>query len=278
MTNPLISVAELRTKLSTPDVKVFDCRYALMDPAHGRVQYEKSHLPGAIFVDMNKDLAAPHVHGKTGRHPLPSKADWIRTVLRLGLTPDVHVVLYDDGGGSSSSRMWWMLKWIGHDKVSVLDGGWQAWEAAGFPVSTEVPPMPQPSADQYSSRASLVTLLTADQVDGNEQLLIDARDLPRFRGEVEPIDPVAGHIPGAVCSPFGMNLQDGHFKSPEALREKFAMAVNSNKPVVCYCGSGITACHNMLAMAVAGLPLPALYAGSWSEWITDPSHAIATGD
>lgn len=278
MTAPLITVFELKSQLSSPAVKVFDCRYALMDPSHGRVQYDKSHLSGAIFVDMNRDLAAPHIPGKTGRHPLPAKAEWIRTVCRWGLTPDVHVMLYDDGGGSSSSRMWWMLKWIGHEKVSVLDGGWQAWQAAGLPVTPEVPAAPQASADLYSAPTSLVTLLTADQVDGSRQLLIDARDLPRFKGEVEPIDPVAGHIPGAVCSPFAGNLQDGRFKSAEALREKFAMAVNSSKPVVCYCGSGITACHNMLAMAVAGLPTPALYAGSWSEWITDPSHAIATGE
>lgn len=278
MTKPLISVSELASHLSEPKTRVFDCRYALMDPAHGHTQYEKLHLPGAIFVDMNRHLSAPPVKGKTSRHPLPAKAEWIKTVSHWGITPEKHVVLYDDGGGSSSARMWWMLKWIGHERVSVLDGGWQAWLAAGLPVTSEAPPPPTSVADQYTSRPSLVALFTADQIDGAQQLLLDARDPPRFKGEVEPIDPVAGHIPGAVCSPFAANLENGHFKSPEALREKFSIAVNSNKPVVCYCGSGITACHNLLAMAVAGLPLPALYAGSWSEWITDPSRPIATGE
>lgn len=279
MTKPLISVSELQSQLSMSDLQVFDCRFSLMDPAHGRTQYEKSHIPGAIFIDVNKDLSTPHVPGKTGRHPLPAQADWIKTVCRLGLTPEKQVVLYDDGGGASSSRMWWMLKWIGHDNVSVLDGGWQAWNAAALPTTAEAPPAPQMTSDQYSSRTSLVTLLTADQIDAAQQTLIDARDLPRFKGEVETIDPIAGHIPGAVCSPASANLTaDGRFKDAEALREKFRMASDSDKPVVCYCGSGITACHNTLAMAAAGLPLPALYAGSWSEWITDAARAIAKGE
>lgn len=279
MSKPLVTAAELHSRLSDAAVRVFDCRYALMDPAHGRAQYEKSHIPGAVFIDMNTDLSAPHVAGKTSRHPLPDKATWITTLTRLGLSPANRVVLYDDGGGASSARMWWMLRWVGHEDVAVLDGGWQAWQAAGLPVTDVVPPAPQAVADQYSARASLVKLLTAEQIDGQQQLLIDARDLPRFKGEVEPIDPVAGHIPGALCSPFSANLAaDGRFKSPAELREKFAAAANSNKPVVSYCGSGITACHNILAMAVAGWPLPALYAGSWSEWITDPSHPVATGE
>ncbi len=279
MLHPLITATELHAHLSDPALRLFDCRYALMDPTHGQLAYDKGHVPGARFIDVNRVLSAPHVDGKTSRHPLPARADWIATVCSLGISPDSLVVLYDDGGGASSSRMWWMLKWIGHDKVAVLDGGWQEWSAAGLPVTQALPAAVAAATDHYSSSTALVQLLLASEVDGARQLLLDARELPRFKGEVEPIDPVAGHIPGAHCSPFSMNLQtDGRFRSAQALREKFGLAIGSSKPVVCYCGSGITACHNILAMAAAGLPLPALYAGSWSEWITDAGRPIATGN
>jgi thiosulfate/3-mercaptopyruvate sulfurtransferase len=174
--------------------------------------------------------------------------------------------------------MWWMLQWIGHGKVAVLDGGWQAWTRTSNPVTDKVPAPHVPAHFDYATLSSLAPLISAREVDGSRQLLLDARDAPRFRGEVEPIDPVAGHIPGAVCSPFSANLNSaGVFRTPEELRAKFAGAVNSARPVVCYCGSGITACHNILAMTIAGLPMPALYAGSWSEWITDPSRPVETG-
>lgn len=277
MTHLLVSPTELHAVLQDPALRVYDCRYSLMDPAHGRRSYDTAHLPGAVFVDMNRDLSVPHVAGKTSRHPLPARADWQRRVGELGITPESRVVLYDDNGGASSARMWWMLQWIGHATVAVLDGGWQAWQRAGFPVAStaSLPAATMP----YPPTAPLVQLLNASEVDGNKQLLLDARDAPRFRGEVEPIDPVAGHIPLALCSPFAANLAaDGTFKSAIELREKFAPTIDSSKPVVCYCGSGITACHNILAMAAAGLPLPALYAGSWSEWITDPARPVARGE
>lgn len=273
---PLITASQLQASLADSALRLFDCRFSLMNAAAGRSAYDASHLPGAVFVDVNRDLSTPHIAGKTGRHPLPTRSQWLATVAGLGIDPDSLVVLYDDGGGSSSSRMWWMLKWIGHDKVAVLDGGWQAWTLAGLPV-TQAVPVPRPAL-AYPERESLARVITAAQVDGNSQLLLDARELPRFKGEMEPIDPVAGHIPGAVCSPSSANLaSDGRFKTAAELRAKFAAAEQSSRPVVCYCGSGITACHNMLAMAVAGLPLPVLYAGSWSEWITDPSRPIAVG-
>jgi thiosulfate/3-mercaptopyruvate sulfurtransferase len=277
---PLIAAAELQSLLTDPHLRLFDCRYALMDAEHGRRSYAQSHLPGARFVDMNSDLSAQHIKGKTSRHPLPPRATWLATVCRLGITPNNLVVLYDDGGGSSSARMWWMLQWLGHANVRVLDGGWQAWQAAGLATTAEVPVPYAAAADHYSALAPRMQLLLAEQVDGTQQLLLDARDRPRFRGEVEPIDPVAGHIPGAQCSPFADNLLEpnGCFKSAAELRQKFAVAASSSKPVVCYCGSGITACHNILAMAVAGLPMPALYAGSWSEWITDAKRPVAVGD
>ncbi len=279
MLHPLITVMQLKALLADPSLRLFDCRFSLMDAGAGQRAYDNGHLPGARFIDVNRDLSTPHIAGRTGRHPLPARTDWISKVRSLGIIPESLVVLYDDGGGASASRMWWMLQWLGHDKVAVLDGGWQAWNAAGLPVTQVVPAKPGVVADHYSNRAALVQLVSANEINGQSQLLLDARELPRFKGEVETIDPVAGHIPGAVCAPFSTNLQaDGRFRSPQQLREKFSMTSGSAKPVVCYCGSGITACHNILAMAVAGLPLPALYAGSWSEWITDAGRPVATGN
>lgn len=276
--NTLISVAELSALIAQDAVVVFDCRFALTDPAAGRTAYARSHIPGAHFVDLNRDLSTEHVPGKTGRHPLPAKADWIARVQAWGLEPGLQVALYDDNGGASAARMWWMLQWIGHKNAAVLNGGWQAWTAAGMPV-TDLVPAPRASSNfDYFALRSPATLITASQVDGRNQFLLDARDLPRFRGDVEPIDPVAGHIPGAVCSPFSANLDaNGMFKTTEALREKFAGADRFDRPTVCYCGSGITACHNILAMTIAGMPMPALYAGSWSEWITNPARPVAKG-
>ena len=275
----LISVAQLTALLGQPSVMVCDCRFALADPAAGRKAYAKAHVPGAQFIDMNRDLSMPHVPGKTGRHPLPPKIDWIARVQGWGLHPDIQVVMYDDTGGASAARMWWMLQWIGHKQAAVLNGGWQAWNAAGQPVTDAVPAPRVASEFDYAPLRSPATLVTASQIDGRNQLLFDARDLPRFRGEVEPIDPVAGHIPGAVCSPFSANLDgNGMFRSPEELREKFPGANSFDRPTVAYCGSGITACHNILAMTIAGLPMPALYAGSWSEWITNPARSVAKGN
>jgi thiosulfate/3-mercaptopyruvate sulfurtransferase len=276
--NPVISAAQLAALAAGPALMIFDCRFALMDPAAGRKAYDQAHIPGAYFADMNRDLSTPHVPGKTGRHPLPSKADWIRKVQSWGLNPDIQVVLYDDNGGASAARMWWMLQWIGHNNVAVLNGGWQAWTAAGLPVTQELPAPRAPSTFDYAALPSPAVLITASQVDGRSQLLLDAREPARFRGEVEPIDPVAGHIPGAVCSPYSANLDaNGMFKSTEELREKFAGADRFDRPTVCYCGSGVTACHNILAMTLAGMPMPALYAGSWSEWITKKSRPVAKG-
>jgi thiosulfate/3-mercaptopyruvate sulfurtransferase len=279
MFTTLITPRQLQALSADPSLRLFDCRYALMDPRAGAAAYAESHLPGAVFIDLNRELSTPHIPGQTGRHPLPDKSAWIATVCRLGISPDTQVVVYDDGGGSSAARMWWMLKWIGHNNVAVLDGGWQAWIAAGLRVTTARPRVIAAVADKYSSLPPLVELVQADAIDGTRQYLLDARDLPRYLGEVEPIDPVAGHIPGALCSPYAANLQgDKRFKSAAELREKFAAVAEGDKPVVCYCGYGVTACHNILAMAVAELPLPALYAGSWSEWITDPARSVALGE
>lgn len=275
----LISVDELRALLAGPGCRIFDCRFSLQNPAAGLRAYEKGHLRGAMFADLNNDLSAPHVPGKTGRHPLPERSVWIRKVLNWGLDPEVDVVVYDDCGGAGAARMWWMLGWIGHAKVRVLDGGLQAWTAAGGELVHAGSKAVPAAVDRYSTLRPLTRLMTADDIDFDIQLLLDARDAVRFRGEADAIDPVAGHIPGAQCVPYTGNLgPDGRFKSPAELRERFRELVHSFMRPVCYCGSGVTACHNILAITHAGLHMPDLYAGSWSEWITDPARPVATGD
>jgi len=277
--NTLVSTDELVDNLKNPHWLIVDCRFSLADASAGQKAYDEGHIPGAVYVNLDEQLSVPHVAGKTGRHPLPARSDWINTVRNLGISPDVQVVLYDDAGGAMAGRMWWMLRWIGHDSVALLNGGIKAWQAAGQEITTELPMARAASGADYDNLPSLVKIVEADGIDGNTQLLLDARELPRFRGEVEPLDPVAGHIPGAQCSPFSGNLDaKGLFRSPEALREKFANAAASTRPVVCYCGSGVTAAHNVLAMKIAGLEDPSLYPGSWSEWITDPARPVATGD
>lgn len=276
----LISVDDLAIALEGEGALVFDCRFSLQDPDAGRLAYAQGHIPGAIWVDTNSELSAPRIPGLTGRHPLPSREAWMRRVASWGLEPGRQAVMYDDAAGAAGARMWWMLRWIGHARAAVLDGGWQAWLRAGLPVSTDLP-SPRPSGFDYAALSPLTRTICAEEIDAGRQLLLDARDGARFRGEAEPVDPVAGHIPGAHCSPFAENLtQDGHFKSPARLREKFAAAgVRESGPeVVSYCGSGLTATHNILAMKRAGLPEPLLYPGSWSEWITNPRHDVATGE
>lgn len=275
----LVSASELAAHLANTGWRIVDCRFSLADPGAGLKAYEQGHIPGAHYINLDRHLSSPHVPGKTGRHPLPARADWIATVQALGIAADTQVAMYDDAGGAIAARMWWMLRWIGHGNGAVLNGGWQAWLRGGHPVSTAIPAAPVKSACDFAALPSLVQVMHAGDIDATAHLLLDAREMPRFRGDVEPLDPVAGHIPGALCSPFSANLDAGGcFKAPADLREKFAPAAHAQMPVVCYCGSGVTAAHNVLAMKVAGLDEPALYPGSWSEWITDPSRPVATGD
>jgi thiosulfate/3-mercaptopyruvate sulfurtransferase len=275
----LVDVEQLRQLLDRGGVMVFDCRFSLMDHEAGRNAYSQTHIPSAFFADMESDLSTPHIPGVTGRHPLPERNAWIAKVSSWGIQPQCQVVAYDDAGGAGAARLWWMLQWIGHENVAVLDGGWQAWKAAGLPVTADIPAPLTAAPDHYSGKVPLVRLMQTEEINPVMLTLLDARELARFRGEVEPIDPVAGHIPGAFCSPFSGNLNsNGKFRTREELREKFTPAEFSFLPVVCYCGSGVTACHNILAMKHAGLNVPALYGGSWSEWITDPGRKVATGD
>ncbi len=278
MYTTLINVAQLQSlQTSGAPLLVFDCTFDLMNPAAGYAQYVEQHITGALHADLDQHLAThdatQRVNG--GRHPLPQRelfAAWLQSV---GVNHDTQVVVYDRNGMNYCGRLWWMLQWCGHEAVAVLDGGLQAWLAAGGAVASgEQAPH---TAGNFALRAPLVKLVdtatVSTQLNDGSQTIIDARGAPRYRGEVEPLDPVAGHIPGALNRPFNTNLNaQGFFKSPAELRAEFAALLGDAKPetVVHHCGSGVSAVPNVLAMEVAGLGRTALYAGSWSEWCNTP--------
>ncbi len=248
-------------------VKFLDCRSSLADPDQGRRAFEAGHIAGACYLSLDDDLAAPA--GDRGRHPLPEPDSLAARLRRMGISDDDQVVVYDDAGGAYAARAWWCLRWLGHDAVAVLDGGIKAWPV---PQTMEIP---SPADGNFSIRQTLTRTVDAQALiaEPDTYTLIDARTQIRFDGVEEPIDPVAGHIPGAICRPFQENLgENGRFRKPKALAGRFPSGDN----VVCYCGSGVTAAHNILAMRVAGLAEPMLYPGSWSEWIRDESRIIAT--
>jgi thiosulfate/3-mercaptopyruvate sulfurtransferase len=270
----LVSTAELEKNLSR--WRVFDCRHDLAKPDLGEELYGEGHIPGALFAHLERDLSGRKT-GTNGRHPLPEPQDFEKWLETTGLTPNDQVVCYDAGPGAMAARLWWMLRWIGHDKVAVLDGGFAKWTNEGRPVTADVPrftPLNYPINLRKDSSVNLSTL----ESDLRRFFLLDARAPARFRGEQEPIDPVAGHIPGASNRFNADNLAaDGTLKAPEALKDDFLKLLNGRNPaeVVHYCGSGVAACHNLLAMEVAGLTGGKLYAGSWSEWSADPKRPIA---
>lgn len=259
---------------------IFDCRFDLRDPCVGAKAYAEGHIPGAQYLHLHHDLSG-ETNGSNGRHPLPDPHNFATRLGSLGLTPDTPVAIYDDAGGMFAARAWWMLRWIGHrGHVAVLDGGIQAWQAAGYPVSQQ----PQSFAPQTYPLIKTGPVVRAQDVLallGNASAyLLDARSADRFRGEGETMDPVGGHIPGARNRFFRDNLaDDGHFKSADQLRTEFLAQLAGADPatVVHSCGSGITACHNLLAMEVAGLTGSRLYAGSWSEWSSDPARPVEKG-
>ncbi len=267
---------------ASADWLVLDCRFSLADPKAGAAAHAQGHIAGALHADLDRDLSAART-GRNGRHPLPTPEAFAQTLGRWGIAPATRVVAYDDAGGMFAARLWWMLRWIGHARVQVLDGGWQAWLAAQGPVDQRQAPR---QALKFKAQPQANWVVGADEVLANlaatppVQQLIDARAPDRFRGENETLDPVGGHIPGARNRFFQLNLQaDGRFKPAAALRAEFeALLVDTPiEAVVHQCGSGVTACHNLLAMAHAGLPATRLYAGSWSEWCADPARAVATG-
>jgi thiosulfate/3-mercaptopyruvate sulfurtransferase len=251
-----------------------DCRASLTDPNVGRAAYVAGHVPRAVFADLATDLSGPLVAGVTGRHPLPDPAVLAGTFGRWGIDADTQVVVYDAANSVYAARAWWLLRWLGHAAVAVMNGGIAAWQSAGYPVRSGVEQRP---ARAFPVRPALTRIVTArDIVERGAALdLVDARAEARFRGEVEPIDPVAGHIPGARCLPFEANLDaDNRFVSTDALHRRFGSRAAPEKQLVCYCGSGVSACHNILAMRHAGLPEAALYPGSFSEWIQDPNRPV----
>lgn len=276
---PLVSPEQLVAALAAGATPlIVDCSFDLADVAAGERTYGQGHLPGAIYVHLDRDLAGAKT-GRNGRHPLPARADWAATLARLGVTPARAVVVYDAQGGMYAARAWWMLLWAGHRAVSVLDGGLAAWKAAGGAVdSGSVAPLAAPSP--YPLAESLMPSVDADALHKalGRVTLVDARAGERYRGEVEPLDKRAGHIPGARSRFFKDNLDaQGRFKPADQLRATFAAFGAEPAQVVHQCGSGVTACHNLLAMEVAGLKGSSLYPGSWSEWSSDPARPVAVG-
>jgi len=278
MHSSLISTQIAQDHLDNPEWCFFDCRYELTAPEKKKEEYSLSHIPGAVYVDMNKDLASTHVAGKTGRHPLPSVDNLALKFSAMGIDNSIQVAVYDDAGGSHAARFWWILRWLGHDAVTVIDGGWSSWIKEERPVSSEIL---IPVAKKFIALPRINWTVTADEIikDFNkpETCVLDARSGQRFRGENEKLDPVAGHIPGANSAPFTENLdENGNWKSKSELRQKYEKLLQGCPPekAVSYCGSGITACHNILAIYYAGLGDSRLYPGSWSEWITNPDRPV----
>ena len=287
----LIAATELQALIASGQpLMVFDCSFDLTSPSAGAQQFAQAHIPGAVYADLDKNLSAKHgapgAHGTLvaqeadqpasgGRHPLPSRERFAMWLSSVGFSNDMQAVVYDRQGANYCGRLWWMLKWLGHDAVAVLDGGLQAWQAAGG--ATQTGPARPPEARQFGLREPLrqlvMTQTVAAQLGNPAQTVVDARGAPRYRGDVEPLDPVAGHIPGALNRPFTDNFTpEGRFKSPDQLRQEWQALLGSRSAdtVVHHCGSGVSAVPNVLAMEVAGLGRTALYAGSWSEWCNTP--------
>jgi thiosulfate/3-mercaptopyruvate sulfurtransferase len=281
MLTTLVSVDSLAAHLQDPRWLIVDCRFDLAQPAAGEAAYRAGHIPGAVYAHLDRDLSSP-ITPTSGRHPLPDPERFAATASAWGITPETQVIAYDADNGMYAARLWWLLRWVGHRAVAVLDGGFKAWTSAALPTSTEIPAR-QPS--QFQARPERELWVDADQVQALVQQpdwrLLDARAPERFSGKVEPLDAVAGHVPGARNLPLASNLSnDGRFSAPDEIRRRFeqAQAGVSDDHTIVMCGSGVTACHLLLAMEVAGKPGARLYAGSWSEWIRDPRRGVATTD
>jgi thiosulfate/3-mercaptopyruvate sulfurtransferase len=277
--NDLINVADLKMLIESSACRVIDCRFNLMQPDSGHQEYQDGHIPGAAYAHLDLDLASP-VTSDSGRHPLPDVETFVHTLSNWGITNDTQVVAYDHANGAVAARLWWLLKWLGHDKVAVLNGGFAAWTAAGEAVSAKVMKV---SPALFAGEADASMVATTQEIavavaEGKVMNLIDARDAPRFEGKAEPIDAVAGHVPGALNMPFqnGVNA-DGTWRSVHELREAWQNTLSGRPqaPLIAMCGSGVTACHLLISSSLAGRPLPRLYVGSWSEWIRDDSRPVS---
>ncbi|HEY1873659.1 MAG TPA: sulfurtransferase [Steroidobacteraceae bacterium] len=285
MPTTLIEPAELARHLDDPAWAIVDCRFDLARPDWGAHAFAASHIPHALYAHLDGDLSGPR-SARSGRHPLPQVEALAATFGRWGIDEHVQVIAYDQGSGALAARLWWLLRWLGHTQVAVLNGGLAAWERAGLPFSTVSEPRAQrhftarPEPRLLATSGEVATAVSSDALTHGQQLLVDARSVDRFAGENEAIDPVAGHIPGARNHPFAGNLDaQGRFLEAGQLRSSWGNTLRGASPrqLIAMCGSGVTACHNLLALEVAGLPGARLYAGSWSEWITDPAHPVARG-
>jgi thiosulfate/3-mercaptopyruvate sulfurtransferase len=277
---PLIDVESLQRLLGAPTLAILDCRFDLGRPQAGRTAFLAAHIPGARFADLNADLAGP-VTAHSGRHPLPPPEVFAARLGSLNVGNDSQVVAYDESNASFAARAWWMLRWLGHSDVAVLEGGFRAWMAAGGALQTGEPP---PGTRHFTAHVDPTAVLSSEQVAAalkdSQPLLVDARAAERYAGAVEPIDAVAGHVPGAVNHPFTSNLApDGRFLPSQELRRRWEQRLAGGSPqkLIAMCGSGVTACHNLLSLEVAGLSGAKLYAGSWSEWIRDPTRPVRVG-
>lgn len=262
----------LETPANDSRAMVFDCRSHLGNLSQGKKDFDAGHIPGAQHADLDRHLAA--APGVGGRHPLPNREVLADQFRQWGINPATKVICYDQNNGAFAARLWWLCRWLGHHDVFVLDGGLDGWIQQGHPISTIQSTFPK---GDFNSKPALTKICHVADVLGSPNTLLDARDSARYRGEVEPIDPVAGHIPGAISVPFSDNLSEGYFKPAAVLQQRFEnLDLTLESALVCYCGSGVTAIHNVLALLIAGYPEPALYAGSWSEWISDPDRPIET--
>ena len=276
--NTLVQAETLSVALGRPDLAIVDCRFSIISPGAGESAYLQGHIPGAVYAHLDRDLSDMSKHGD-GRHPWPDADTFTAKLGEWGIAPHHQVIAYDDGDGAHAARLWFLLRALGHEKVAVLDGGWARWTALGLPIDTQVR---KPAPLRYSGSFDRTRLLDAEAVQARldaGELLIDARAADRFRGENEVIDRVAGHVPGARSRPYAENLIDGRFKAPMQLADEFRALLGARTPeqTIAMCGSGVTACHHLLAMERAGLKGAKLFTGSWSGWISDPSRPIATG-
>lgn len=276
--NAIVPIKWLLARLYEPDIVIVDCRFQLGKPDAGREAYEASHIPGAVYLDLEKDLSAPKgEHG--GRHPLPDPETLARTFGKAGISNESRVVAYDDQGGAMASRLWWLLRYVGHQSVFVMDQGFAAWQKLGLPVAAERK-IVIPASFTADPQPQMLVAVEEVRVKRGQPgvILIDSREGPRYRGEVEPIDPVAGHIPGAINRFWGESRQaDGSWKPADEQRARFADLPPDDELIV-YCGSGVTATPNVLALEAAGFNNVKLYAGSWSDWISDPDNPVTTED
>lgn len=277
----LISTTELAAQLHNPNWAIVDARFTLREPDRGETDYLAAHIPGAVYAHLDHDLSSPQIVGKTGRHPLPPLEKFTTRLGEWGIDSGTQVAIYDDAGGMIAGRLWWMLRWLGHDAAAVLDGGWPHWRQEGRPVCTGVETRPARRFDAHLRPELVATVEEIEARLGDPRLhLFDARAADRFRGENETLDPVGGHIPGAVSAPYAENLgPDGLMLPPDQLAARYAGLLGDAPAAeaIFYCGSGVSAAHDVLAVQHAGLPIPRLYVGSWSDWVSNGRRPVARG-